>query len=1552
MVLSLDGYAQDPKITFNYREYNTKNDFYGTNIGAFYQDSLGFMWFGCGSGLYRHDGVKIKPMLIFEDTLEYRGGYGPAIRCIIEGDSGLFWFNYQKNLVKFNPETLDYKVIPIKSDWIFYLYKTKGPTMWVGTSMGLIKFDSERDIVINQYNVNPRDMYFPEKWDELVDPGWKGHLWIYDIHPDPTDKGLWLGTDWGLYFFDTESEKFSVFFPENFPGDTKLTESDLFCNINIDQDGIWWVGLRRWLYTFDPASHSFESFYPNITDYPEDNNIQLVFAMTDPSDRDRLWIHFKGEGVMVLDKNRLTSQWVLKRDSSIKFLPSITFPALDNQGNFWVGSLMDGLIIVNSIEKKFNYIEELSTTGWFDTPGYMLRSMDISPKHKIWIGGGNYLSYYDLENNTLNVNLFREDQCFSFTEFAIRGIHLLRVDPYGNVWTANSYCIKKYDTETGLSRIYQVSDDLGWVSSLLWDSLGYTWIANYSWEIYRLDPETGESIKFLLNEGKSAEEDNLWQGRQDENGEIFYCGSYSVKKLEILSDQDKKNLLIEDYRLTDIIPTELIEDKIGPGKDAFSLFSSAFKIDKKENLWIGTQENGVMRYNFRQNAVRFYTESDGLADNTVYTLIPDDKDRIWIGCNYGLSCLDPQTGEIINFYENDGLISAFFHWMFWPFNNGAAKDKDGNIYLGTSKGVVYFNPDEVLENIFKHPKVVPSYLYINNLSVLPSRENTIIDRSISYLPDIHLKYTDKLLSLEYSVPEYTDRAKRIRYQHKLEGFDDQWIDAEDRTFITYSNIPPGEYILKINASTTYNFFEEDAVSLNIIMSPPPWATWWAYTLYVLFALGAIWGFIVWRTREQKRKLQEVEKVNMRLMEVDQLKDQFLANTSHELRTPLQGIIGLAESLKDGIAGKLPPKAIENLNMINSSGRRLANLVNDILDFSKLKKRDLELQIRPVDLHTIVKVVFSVLRPLISTKDVKLFYKVQEDLPYVLADENRLQQILHNLLGNAIKFTEKGSVHLSADVDNGMVSVKITDTGIGILKDKHESIFKSFEQADGGISREYGGTGLGLSVTKQLVKLHGGKIKVDSEPGKGSTFTFTLPVSDEKVTEKEKVDTERIKHHVGDEKTELESVEVHEEIEEIKSSPLNGRIDILVVDDEPVNLQVLKNHLTLVGYHVTLANNGIEAMQLFEDGNHYDLIILDIMMPKLSGYEVCQKLREIYLPSELPVVMLTAKNQVLDLVDGFKTGANDYLTKPFSKDELLSRIKTHLNLQRINRATSKFVPYEFLRAIGRDSITEVSLGDQVNKEVSILFLDILEYTSLSENMTPEENFLFINEFVGQLGPVIAENKGFVNQYIGDAIMAIFPEKAEDGLFAAVEMQKKLDKFNAERIKVGKKEIRMGIGLHTGPLIMGIIGDKHHAEPTTIADTVNISSRLEGLTRQYGVRIIVSENSIQQMKNQEHFHLRYLGQVLVKGKQKPIKMFECIDGDKESILKLKCKLQTDFDTGLDHFYNKEFPEASVVFNNIIKKNEDDHAAAYFYKRAAKFALKGVPEDWTGIEVWDTK
>jgi len=722
------------------------------------------------------------------------------------------------------------------------------------------------------------------------------------------------------------------------------------------------------------------------------------------------------------------------------------------------------------------------------------------------------------------------------------------------------------------------------------------------------------------------------------------------------------------------------------------------------------------------------------------------------------------------------------------------------------------------------------------------------------------------------------------------------------------------------------------------------------TLYfIIFGILGLFGtsWFYWTTKQKNKRLAQERTIINRLKQVDTLKDQFLANTSHELRTPLNGIIGLSESLKDGAAGKLTPKAIENLDMIANSGKRLSHLVNDILDFSKLKNSDLELYFRPVDVHAIADIVLKLSHPLIHGKNLKLINSIPKNIPLAEADENRLQQILHNLIGNAIKFTKKGKIEINALEIENQLAISISDTGKGIDEEKFESIFESFEQVDGATAREYGGTGLGLSVSKQLVELHGGAVEVQSEVGKGSTFTFTLPLSDKKredITVQIKPSYENISQVQHDIK------EGHIKKIEKQSETKLGRI--LIVDDEHINRRVLENHLSVAGYAISEASDGQEALELLKNGAAFDLVLLDVMMPGLSGYEVCEKIREKHMASELTIVLLTAKNRVSDLVTGFTVGANDYLTKPFSKNELLSRIKTHLNLNGIHKATSKFVPTQFIKSIGREAITDVVLGDHVEKEVTVLFSDIRGYTHLAEGMTPQQNFKFVNSYVGKMGPLIQKNKGFVNQYLGDGIMALFPNKAEHALQSAIDMQKAVQDYNIRRIAEGNEPISIGIGLHTGPLVMGIIGDINRNEPAIISDTVNTASRMEGVTKHFGAKIIISEDSLSTIANKKGFGLRYLGKVQVKGRHKVIDIYECFDGDETKSVELKTKALKDFKKGLDFFFAKEFPRASAAFDKVLGNNPNDSVAKYFVTRSAEYTISGTPKDWEVVNTLHEK
>jgi two-component system sensor histidine kinase ChiS len=388
-------------------------------------------------------------------------------------------------------------------------------------------------------------------------------------------------------------------------------------------------------------------------------------------------------------------------------------------------------------------------------------------------------------------------------------------------------------------------------------------------------------------------------------------------------------------------------------------------------------------------------------------------------------------------------------------------------------------------------------------------------------------------------------------------------------------------------------------------------------------------------RQVQRYSRELENKNRKLEELDKLKDEFLANTSHELRTPLSGIIGITESLLEGVAGPLNELARSNLAMVVASGQRLAGLIGDILDFSKLKYADVSLFIRGVDVKRTADSVANVLRPLAVLKDLELTNRIDERLPLAAADENRVQQVLYNLVGNALKFTERGRVEISAEADEEWISISVADTGIGIPAEKQEKIFEPFEQGEGSAAREYGGAGLGLAISRKLVELHGGKLGLISSPGQGSIFTFTLPVADrnmqvapEPANPKTALGAGVLPHPPsggsfgepsGDEHAAAGAEPAFSEAEAAASAkdPGGKRTTLLLVDDDPVNLQVLTNYLASQPYTLVTAPGGAEALRLMEEGLRPDLVLTDQMMPRMTGHELCRRIRGTYTPGIFP-----------------------------------------------------------------------------------------------------------------------------------------------------------------------------------------------------------------------------------------------------------------------------------------------------------------------------------------------
>lgn len=443
-----------------------------------------------------------------------------------------------------------------------------------------------------------------------------------------------------------------------------------------------------------------------------------------------------------------------------------------------------------------------------------------------------------------------------------------------------------------------------------------------------------------------------------------------------------------------------------------------------------------------------------------------------------------------------------------------------------------------------------------------------------------------------------------------------------------------------------------------------------------------------------------------------------------------------------------------------------------------------------------------------------------------------------------------------------------------------------------------------------------------------------------------------------------------------SQPDQSKGDIVVVDDTAINLRLLSAMLTERGYKVRSVINGQMALTAIHSAPP-DLILLDINMPGMNGYEVCQRLKEDENTRDIPVLFISALDEVLDKVNAFRSGGVDYITKPFHLEEVLARVETHMTLRKLqvqmqetnnelerrvaertaelaslNESYERFVPREFLSLLRKENIIETQLGDQVQQEMTVMFSDIRAFTRLSESMSPQENFNFINSYLKRVSPIIRQHDGLIDKYLGDGIMALFPSSADDAIQAAIAILDEVRVYNHHRERCGYMPISVGIGMHTGRLMLGIIGEEKRMQGTVIADVVNVTARLEGLTKKYGASIIVSEQLLQRVARRDAYHVRFVDKVQVNGKREPLSVFDVFDGDPDPIKQMKQQTQTNFAAGLRHYYARNFAQAIECFEAVLAQYPQDKAAQLYIERATDFQAHGVIADWDGVEVLTEK
>lgn len=1403
---------------------------------------------------------------------------------------------------------------------ILHLRIDKQNQLWLGTDKGL-----------KIYDINSKK-WLPTQTLASADPLLNSSGINYSYEDKKGNNWVFLEGK-KLIMLDTELKKQKDYSLEDKPlaelGSGK--EKFIIRPVMEDEQGVWFMNDVQRLRVLPRKFFHYQHKDENLTYYNETffqpnnkpNEVPVTFLIDNSG---IMWIGNRGAGI-----NRQNT--LVQRIDQWDYTPTSNL-GLSTDTILSVKEDLDQQIWIMGYDKIMKFHPDNSSFSSYQLPKkkgnqerVIFKSFEDDGKGNLWIGSNKGLYKFDKISHEFRLIL-------SSKSFDAVGIAPVLIDQKGELWvkflrkaigrdygrslgrmnTGTNKLIEKYD--------FNKEDPTGLVSNFIrevkMDSKGRIWVGTFG-GLCRYNPATNSFTQFKHKPADST--------------------SISNNLISFIHEDSKSNIWIGTFNHGVNLYQEGSNNfRTWKDDNGFSAVLTASE-GKDGSLWFGTYRGeGLFKMDPNTRKLSFYNKQNGLASDVVNVIVEDDYGYLWIPSESGISRFDPKTETVSIFNEVYGFPAygdADVPQYALPF-----KAKNGDIWINSFSKLIRIQPQKLLQSDPISPKVHISSLKIGTeiYKAAGEAEGALLDKHISLTKSLSLSHTQNDLTFGFVGLHYA-RPANIQYSYKLENFDADWSEASFDRKARYAGIPPGNYSFRVRASNADGVWNEEGASIQIIIAKAWWETAWAYLVYFILLAIAVRYLIRWRTRKQEQKIQaqelEIEKereISEKLKVVDQLKDQFLANTSHELRTPLNGIIGLSEGVYDRAETTLDR---EDLELIISSGKRLHNLVDDILDFSKLKSSDFELELKALDLSSMVDLLIKMNKAAIRKKPLTLINDIPEKLVAVKADPQRLEQIFHNLIGNAIKFTEEGEVRIAAELVEDQVKIWVKDTGPGIPKEKQAAIFDEFQQADGSISRKFGGTGLGLSITKRLVELHGGAIGVESKVGKGSKFWFSLHTAQgagEKVSTSNGELSMLNAHSSGQSVPLPESMNGNYENQAVMPTKVlsSEKLRILIVDDEPVNQRVMKSHLKNDRFELAFADDGDSALKIMENSPMFDLVLLDVMMPNMSGYEVCKKIREKHLPSELPVIMVTAKNQVTDLVQGLNKGANDYLAKPFSKQEFLARVRTQIDLHHIFNIADRFIPNEFIRTLGHDRITEVQLGDLVERVVSVLFTDIRSYTTLSEAMSPEDNFRFINGYTNRMGPVIQAHRGFVNQYLGDGIMAIFQYRADDALNSMIDMQIKLREYNEERIKKDRPALAVGMGLHTGPLIMGIIGDSHRTDAATISDTVNTSARMEGLTKVFGVRILISGNTYAALEQPENYEFRYIGRVNVKGKHELIEVYECIDGDPAEEYEMKKDAKDEFAKGVSAYYEQRYEESIDLMEKIIQENPLDKVAQYFHQK----------------------
>ncbi|WP_289058356.1 two-component regulator propeller domain-containing protein [uncultured Flavobacterium sp.] len=1239
-----------------FENFDTNNGLSSSTSSEIFQDREGFLWFGTIDGLNKYNGYEFQ---IFRPVInDVNSISNNRINTIAEDDRGFLWIGTSNGLNVFDKKSQKFYRINLSKGQVRksnvreeinkLFFDKKKHCLWAGTKNGLLRIELTSSSGPSFNNLNFVRFVSDAKNVKSID-----NNNVTNIVQDKTGN-IWIGTEGScLNKFNSKSNSFqriNIVFEQNQYLD------HLPKQILLDNSGDFWIGNDlAHLYLFNAAKMQFKKISPVNSTIP-------VFHLYQDK-KGIIWVSTDGSGIYLLDKNEGLIQHLTQNQDDPFSLPNNQPSKVleDKDGIYWIATYNKGINKLALFKSSFghhfykpNSGESMSTK--------IAQSVMQDSKMRIWIGtDGGGLDYFNDKNGTFkhyksipgDPNSLSSNKILYLSEAENGDLWVCTWDKGLNRFNPSTGNVKRY--ENNPADPFSIGQNTVWCAAK--DSKKRLWLGTSTSGLNLFDTETEKFYQFknILNRPKSLLSNFVFSLFVDSKNRLWVGTSLGLCYVNL---NDLKQRIPSEINFEEIKIRNIQGNRVNQVIEDF-----------KGNIWIGS-DMGLYQLDKNLKLKHSYSSNSGLPNNLVVGLQEDNDKNIWISTKSGLSLLNPKTQNIRNFNVHDGLQGVEFQ------SKSIAKTFDGRIIVGGINGFNIFYPNDISLNSNKvKPIITDIKLFNKRVNAGDTLNGRILfNESVSNLKELELKYNEGYISLSFVALNFQN-PERVKYAYKMSGLDNDFINVDNNRIANYANLAPGIYKFEVKASIDGQWKDGGSTRILIKVLPPFWKTWWAYLLYLAMFLAGIWFVIEFYARKINEKKEH---------ELDQMKLKFFINVSHEFRTPLTLILNPVEKILSDLndSNEVRKSAV----LIQKSSKRLLYLVDQLLDLRKIDLGKSYLELSSFDIVKFSRDTFFLFEDLAKTKNIRFVFESSLKGYYGRFDMDKIEKMLANLLSNAVKFTDANGLvkvivseeeimvkkykwlFFSPKVSQKVIQIKVADTGIGFKKKQLKEVFQRFFHSDSSKT----GTGIGLNYTKSLVELHKGQIFVESKYKSGTAFTIQLP-SDLKVDGKLVRENESLKVTPNKEMNAIESASYEiaildssagSENDIIKEEDKKNKPVVLLIEDNKVLRNHIKSELSSQ-FRIKEAVNGIEGLEMVRK-YFPDLIISDVMMPKMDGFELCHQIKNDFEISHIPILLLTARNLDEDILQGYQTGADGYLSKPFNMNILKARANNLLEARKRSR----------------------------------------------------------------------------------------------------------------------------------------------------------------------------------------------------------------------------------------------------------------------------------------------